>query len=184
MKALIIISFLVAITALGGMRRNPVPHAITSPGKHFVFTMVPGPANQEHKQGFGICYKIASDGTFAEIWRTKGWYSEDLELHYDGDLLVRIGSWGSGDQETNLGEESLAIAFYKLGKEVVRYKINDLVKEKDKLQYSEGGLQWLIYEGFASPGFSSDGKHFRLKTIDNISYRFESSTGKIVYHQK
>ena len=78
----------------------------------------------------------------------------------------------------------MAIAFYKLGKEITRYKINDLVKDKNKLQYSEGGLQWLLYEDFASPGFSSDGKHFRLKTIDNISYRFESSTGKIVNDQK
>jgi hypothetical protein len=181
MKLLVLASILIlSISSIAGMRRDPVPHAITSPGGHFVFTMAPGPKGEEYSKGFGICYKIKNDGTFAELWRTNGWYSEDLELHYDGDVLARIGTWQSGDQENGEPKNSLAVAFYLKGKEIASYKISDLVKDNTKLKNTTAGLLWLEYKEYQSPTFSSGKKVFQLETVDGKLYKFDINTGAIV----
>ena len=172
--------FFLSATCFAGMRRDPVPHAITSPGGHFVFTMLPGPKGQEYSGGTGICSKIESDGTLSELWRTSGFYSEDLELHYDGNVLVRIGSWGSGDQEKGDPKDSLAVAFYVKGKEVKRYKVSDLVKDESKLEDTSAGLWWLEYDPYRSPSFRPGEDVFQLKTLDGIRYRFDMNTGAIL----
>jgi hypothetical protein len=167
-------------TSFAGMRRAPVPHALTSPGGHYVFTMVPGPKDQEYSKGSGVCSKIESDGTLTEIWRTSGFYSEDLELHYDGNALARIGSWESGDQEEGDPKESLAVAFYVKGKEVKRYKVSDLVKDESKLPVTSAGLSWLEYKLYQSPAFRPGEEIFHLETVDGIHYRFDMNTGAIL----
>jgi len=170
-------------TSHAGMRFAPASHAVTSADGEFVFTMNPGPKGKEHHKGFGICYKMKADGGFEELWRSAGWYSRDIQLHTNGKSLVRIGSWASGDQDTENGEESLAVAFYREGKELRRYKISDLIKDKEKLVYSEGGLQWISYENSYNPGFVSGEEIFTLQTLDGVQHRFDIKSGKIVTGQ-
>ena len=181
MKILTLATFLIlSATCFAGMRREPVPHAITSPDGRFVFTMLPGPKGQEHSKGTGICFKIESDGSFTEIWRTSGFYSVDLQLHHNGNGLVRIGSWSSGDQEKGDPKESLAVAFYLKGKEIGYYKVSSLVKDETKLQRSTAGLIWLEYTPSESPEFSPGEEIFQLETVDGLRYRFDMNTGTII----
>jgi hypothetical protein len=142
--------------------------------------MLPGPKGQEHSKGTGVCSKVESDGAFTEMWRTSGFYSEDLELHYDGIVLARIGSWGSGDQEEGDPKDSLAVAFYIKGKEVARYKVSDLVKDLSKLKHTSAGLWWLEYKLYESPDFSPGEEIFQLETVDGLRYRFDMNTGAII----
>ena len=142
--------------------------------------MLPGPKGQEYAEGVGICSKIESDGTLTELWRTSGFYSEDLELHYDGNVLARIGSWGSGDQEKGNPKDGLAVAFYVKGKEVARYKVSDLVKDESKLKHTTAGLWWLEYKLYQSPAFSPGEEIFQLETVDGTRYRFDMNTGAII----
>jgi hypothetical protein len=179
MKSLLLGLTLAVTISHAGMRSAPASHAITSAGGNHVFTMNPGPKGNEHVKGFGICYKVTPDGRFEEIWRSSGWFSEDIHLNSDGKSLVRIGSWASGDQDTENGEESLAIAFYGEGKELRRYKISDLIKDKEKLVYSEGGLQWISYEDSYNPRFVAGGI-FILRTLDGVKHRFDISNGEIL----
>ncbi|TLD69674.1 hypothetical protein FEM03_17110 [Phragmitibacter flavus] len=184
MKPLLIPAFLfLTIACFGGMRSAPAPYAITSPGGHFVFSMTPGPKGKEYEKGSGICYKVNQDGTFTELWRTSDWYSEDIQLHYDGNVLASVGTWRSGDQEVD-AKDLLAVAFYNKGKQVARYKISDLVKDEEKLVYSEGGLSWLEYELYVSPAFLPGEEVFQIKTVDGIRYRFDINTGEIVDSNK
>lgn len=180
MKHLLVIALLsLALPSQAGFRSDPYPRAITSPGGHYVFTMIPGPKGAERKEAFGICYAIEKDGSFKEQWRTSGWFSQDILLHYDGEILVRTGSWRSGDQDAGDPVDSLAVAFYKKGKLLKHYKISELVMDKTKLQYTEAGLWWLKHELYKSPDFRPGEPLFQLKTLDGILYTFAIDTGEI-----
>jgi hypothetical protein len=142
--------------------------------------MLPGTKGQEYSKGTGICSKIESDGRLTEMWRTNGFYSENLELHFDGNVLARIGDWSSGDQENVDPKDSLALALYVKGKEVARYKVSQLVKDESKLMHTTAGLCWLSYLRQSPVGFSPGEKIFQLETVDGLRYRFDMNTGEII----
>lgn len=183
MKPFILVAaLLLALSpAFAGMRRDPVAHAITSPNGRYVFAMIPGPKGAEYAKGHGVCYEVATDGSLKAMWRTEGWYSEGVQLDYDGKVLARIGSWGSGDQEEGMKTSTLAVAFYKEGKLTKSYKVSDLVKDESKLVYTDSGLMWLQYELYVSPAIRP-GNGFQLITLDGIRYRFDMNSGKIFEH--
>ncbi|GEM_PF-1732264 len=162
-----------------GMRRDPVPHAITSPGGHYVFLMIPGPKGVEQTKGRGVCYSIEADGTLLAQWRTAGWYSEDLELAYDGMVLMRTGSWASGDQETDPVESTLAMAFYREGRELKRYQVGDLVQDRTKLVPTSAGWWWKYGSGRTEWHKDRESIHV-VSTADGLEYRFSLATGEIV----
>lgn len=116
-----------------------------------------------------------------EQWRTDGWYSEAIDLHYDGEIIARIGTWSSGDQDEGNPEESLAVAFYKKGELIKSYKVSELTEDQSKLEpHTSAGLQWLDYRLYDSPAFLPGTALFQIITLDGIKYRFDIETGKIV----
>jgi hypothetical protein len=154
-----------------GIRREPMPHAITSPSGEYIFTMIPG-----KNGGLGVCYGIGDDGAFIERWKSSGWYSEDIVLENDGIHLVRIGSWRSRDQDGLPPLESLAIAFYRRGELIKQYLVGDLVMDPASLISSSAGMQWL---GNLRRADLESGGQYALITTDGFEYVFDTATGLI-----
>lgn len=182
MKVLAIVVFLVGFYTFcwAGLRGPPAPYALTSPGGKFVFTMTPKAKSLTAFGGVGVCHKVAEDGALKEVWRTSGWYSEDLILASDGVTLIRIGSWFSYDQDNGPIEDSLALAFYREGKLLVAYTISDLVKDLKLLVPTTAGTLWASGQGGIVPGT----EYFRITTVDEITYTFSIATGKMAAENK
>jgi hypothetical protein len=173
-----LVALMVACSAYAGFRRDPTPHAIISPGGRFVFIMTPGPKGNERKAGSGKCFSVLADGGLKLIWETEGWYSEDIHLDHDGEVLARIGSWASGDQDHGKPEDGLALAFFRNGVLLKSYNIPNLVKDSSFLIHSESGLIWLKQENYVSPAFRPNAR-YQLTTVDGIEYTFDTKTGSI-----
>jgi hypothetical protein len=138
------------------------------------FVMHPSPSDSKiDHPGNGVCYRLAGDGTLKELWRVSGWYCSKGYLSDSGEVLVRLGPWAT-DLEHHT---DLAVAFYKNGKLVKKYRVNELVKNKQKLRYSSSHYSWLAARSNFPNGFHGD--EFILTLIDKTRYSFDINTGEI-----
>lgn len=143
------------------------------------------------KEGYGIVYRLLSNGKLEELYRTNGWYSYKVFVSYDGRYLVQMGPWNRGKE---VDEKHLAIAFHKDGKLLKKYSTAELVKDPKQIQLSASHYRWLLAgsrggtetrrlsgeerETFR-PCLDSDQK-FTLTTIDGWTYVFDATTGEII----
>ncbi|WP_411846040.1 hypothetical protein AAFN60_21235 [Roseibacillus persicicus] len=174
---IILTLLLTVVGCLGGMRKGPHSYAITSRDGDFVFVMNAGPEGLEHERGFGICYKVQAGGKFEEVWRTSGWWSQWIELSWDGKTLARVGCWSSGDQDEVEVGESLALALYRQGKLLKEYKVSDLVEDVDALYPTTAGYEWWGESELGEPKFRSWKDDFYLVTKEGVKNSFELSAG-------
>lgn len=157
-------------------------------GRYF-FKMVPGsPAH-------GEAFEVQADGVLQELWKVTGWYARQLYLAEDGRTLVRVQPSVPGSA---VAKTDLAIAFYKDGELVREYHTADLVKKPGAVRRGNGSYLWLApawvtatdsrqangtsrveRDPDAEPMLDTAGI-FKLKTIDQIVYQFEASTGKLI----
>ena len=136
-----------------------------------------------HK-GYATAYRLTRFGKFLELYRINNVFSFEVYLSEDADLFVLMGPWSEG-QEPKASD--LAVAFYKGGKLLKSYSTADLIKEPDKVAVSTSHYFWradhdpnLIGEVIhLRPKL--DGRAFMLSAIDGLTYKFDATTGKIVY---
>jgi hypothetical protein len=158
------------------------PFVIVSQDGQCFFKMIPGKGKwQENKyvvtrMSFGVAYSIDENGNFKELWKTSGWYSSQVFLSDDGQYLVRMGPWNSGN-EPKKGD--LAVAFYKNGNLLKEYFTTDLVKDKSKVKATASHYFWLATD----PKLDGDNV-LQLKTMDGIMYQFDATTGEIKKTEK
>ncbi len=172
---------------------KPLVFASSGGGSAF-FTMLPAEYDADYKQikeAFGIAYLLMADGTFKELYRTKGWYSFQVFVSEDGRYLVQMGPWNVGDAPTR---EDLAVAFFKNGKEIKRYSTAELVKDPSKVIVSTSHYMWRApdfrkeYKGGEAlallPRMNDYHNEFVLSTIDGWTYYFDIQTGEIRKSEK
>jgi hypothetical protein len=167
------------LTCFGGMRKGPHSYATTSRDGDYVFIMNPGPEGEELAKGFGVCYRVLPRGELKEVWRTSGWWSQWIELSWDGQHLARVGCWDSGDQDNVAVGDSLALALYKEGRLLKQYRVADLVKDDGKFQVTSAGTCWWALSEHGKPNFRSWMGDYFLRTADGIEYVFELSSGGV-----
>lgn len=163
----------------------PFPYITTTSPGYTYFRMVPRLDSEPgHPTGFGIAYQVGLNGVDEELWRTEGWYSFEVFLSSDGDYLAAMGPWNMGREPK---KEDLAVSFYRKGKLLKRYSVDDLVKDKTKVLPSVSHYMWLARDTERlSDKKSSDTELrlsrdniFHLKTCDGIIYEFDMTTGGI-----
>lgn len=167
------------LTGFGGMRQGPHSYATTSRDGDYVFIMSPGPKGEEHAKGFGVCYHVLPGGELKEVWRTSGWWSQWIQLSWDGQDLARVGCWSSGDQDNVADGDSLALALYKEGRLLKQYRVSDLVKDVGKLESTTAGTCWWGLSDRGKPNFRSWMGDYFLRTADGFEYAFDLSSGDI-----
>jgi hypothetical protein len=166
----------------------PFPYIVTSPYSQCFFKMIPADINRE---AFGAAYSLDENGNFKELWKTSGWYSYEVYLSYDGQYLVRMGQTSHSHEPK---KQDLAVAFYKNGKLLKEYSVIDLVKDKSKIQPMDVYYAWLARSDIRNILAAAEMNNiedpenklrldnqniFHLKTIDEIIYQFDATTGEI-----
>lgn len=156
---------------LGGDSEGlPIAYTCLTKGGKYIFVMLepkvmrknayqywvrPYPNSLEGMQRQGLLHKIypssglyRNDGSKAPLW-TVDWYSYDAWPCSDGQHLVRWGGWPrSGDKG-----QTLALAFFRSGKEFKSYRVADLVEDTSDLPHSVSHYQWMKETSFDPIGF-------------------------------
>ncbi len=103
------------------------PYIVAGDGGRYDFKMVP---SFEHgKPDRGQAYEVVGEGPDRPIWSVSGWYSHGTYLSYDGEYLVRLGTWSFAGTPS---AEDLGVAFYKRGQLLKGHSIKDLVLDPGK----------------------------------------------------
>lgn len=171
---------------------RPQPIVIASENGAYFFKMIPAKWSRKGRNialtedAYGIAYKVEMDGSFSEIWKVTGWYSNFLFLSNDGLHLVRIdaGPFGSKPEK-----KDTAISFYFKGELLKKYSTADLVEDERAVIQSISSYMWLAMfkmlidkEKVPDPEarLRLDASNiFHLKTIDGIVYEFDVLTGDV-----
>lgn len=105
------------------------------------------------------------------LW-TIDWYAFQVYPASDGHHLVRMGPWASSP-------EDLAVAFYRDGRLLHQFKINQLVKDPISLPHSVSHFQWA-----KSIVFNDAKRQLRVTTLAGEKYLFDGEgrllEGKLV----
>jgi hypothetical protein len=96
------------------------------------------------------------------LW-TIDWFAWNVYPASDGHHLVRMGPWASS-------EEDLAVAFYRDGRLLREWKINELVKDPQSLPHSVSHFEWR-----QSISFNDAKRLLRLTTLANEKYLFDEN---------
>lgn len=156
------------------MEDAPTPWILPADKGHVFFALYP-PSQHDGKSdgGHGVCYRLAPNGALTELWRVSGWYMSYGYLSDSGEYLVRFGPWAK-DQKSH---SDLAIAFCKNGKLTKKYRVNELIKNPDALEYSISHYDWLASRQTEPNGIQ--GNEFELTLIDKSVYYFDLNNGEI-----
>lgn len=142
---------------------------------HVFFAMYgPTEGTLAANNGRGFCYRLEAEGKLRKLWEVSGWYMSSGLLSESGKYLVRFGPWAS-DKE---GHSDLAVAFYKNGKLIKQYQVNELIKNTDRLENSASHYSWLAAQ--QSYPNTIEGSELTLTMIDGTVYCFDLDTGGIV----
>ncbi|MBA3725307.1 MAG: hypothetical protein H0W86_02380 [Armatimonadetes bacterium] len=99
-------------------------------------------------------------GSTKPLW-TVSWYSFDVRVCSDGVHLVRFGPWPrSGDDR-----KTLALGFFRSGKEVRSYAVRDLVADQQSLPQSFSHYEWM-----KSSSFDDAGKRLKVELLKGYDY--------------
>ena len=129
---------------------------------------------------FGKAYKVLDDGNSKEIWSVVGWYGGRLFLSMDGQYLIRVIGLIIGNEPS---QEHLAIAFYKNGVEIARYSPIDLIENVNNVIHTSSSYMWTSEDSYNKivPEYPYlDLYAFYLKTVEDIIYVFNCTTGEII----
>lgn len=124
-----------------------------------------------------ICKQYPTSGLYkkgqyeSSLWSISE-YSHSADLSSDGHYLVQPGPWASSVAET-------AVSFYKNGKLLKQYKIQELIENESSLLHSVSHFIWEQDWTF------DDANHtLTIRTVDDGTFRFDIHTGKILSAQR
>lgn len=112
----------------------------------YLFVMLAPPRwrnfNSLHKK-YPASGLYLNNGSKVPLWRVD-WYAFKVQVASDGRHMVRWGDWPrSGDKF-----ETLAVSFYKDGRELKSYRVKDLVAEPKYLPFTVSHYTWCRHQQF------------------------------------
>lgn len=110
-----------------------------------------------------------NDGSLMPLW-TVDWFDFGVEVSSDGHHMVQWGPWPTKGQYG-----TLALSFYRDGKPIAGYAVDELVVNPVTLPRSVSHFQWRYDSHF-------DDKHglLSLETLHKEKYVFDVTNGKII----
>lgn len=165
--------FLLFVNAFADKERPNEKYKAFSPNKKYFAVLTPS-------SSFGVegtCKVYASKDSLQKklLWKTN-WFARTVFLSNDGKHIIRFGKWASDIS----GRSDLALAFYNKEKLLKEYKVSELVKDSTKLQRTVSHYKWELTVENDVKSYSTDFKKYTLTTVDNQTYTFEISSGKVI----
>ncbi|NUZ12865.1 hypothetical protein HUZ36_18970 [Pseudoalteromonas sp. McH1-7] len=180
-RIMIFIMMIFSFVAYADRESIPKPYIVTQEGmfESYYFKMIPENFHFEDdnlvidSEAYGRAFRLNYDGTEEELWSVSGWHANNVYLAgKEAVNLVRLGNWARGQAPEN---EDLAVAFYERGKLLKSYSTADLIEKPDSVKLSVSHYQWKL-----SSNLARNNKYFYIETVENITYKFDVSTGEIV----
>jgi len=169
--AMILMTWLGALNALAD---KPAPtRSFKQYSANKAFFMEFTPSKSFGEEGRGVAKRAA---TGEPLWEVR-WYARRVILTNDGVHLIRPGTLASDWHRFS----DLAVAFYKNGKELKRYSIGELIKDRTKIKRTASHYFW--QDGYV-PEISPDQRLYPLCLLDGSIYIFEVATGRMVHNQE
>lgn len=172
LHVMIVLLFSAPYASKADSQAAPYAKATVSWNGRFVFIAVPD--DGDSLGGSGVCYEVMKTGELKKMWSIAGWYSYLSFLSNDGQYLIRVSDWPTGNTPSS---DDLAIAFYRKGLLLRSYSTLDLVRDPEKVSKSVSHYEFLRDADFVVPEHLNQ---FRLRTMDDIAYVFDIRTGDIV----
>ena len=110
-----------------------------------------------------------NDGSNKPLW-TVNWYAFDVEISSDGKYLARWGPWPLSNNYSEL-----ALAFYEEGREISKYRVNELVAIPELLPHSVSHYMWV-----KSASFDDQNNLLFVETENGEKYTFDITNGAIM----
>ena len=137
------------------------------------FKMMPDPTDPTNESvGIGEMHRLDSDGNDKVLWKTKGWYAENVIVLGDCYNLVRMGTAYAGGR---VSPNDIAFAFYKNGSLIKEYTIGDVLdwdfnQALPKRPYD----RFLFKHGFllSVPTIDSNKGQIIFSTIDGKRHKY------------
>ena len=146
-------------TAYADSPHAPFDYKVETTNSRYVFVMLAGytrghgaikngpnpePSGENLRATYPASGMYRNDGSIVPLW-TVDWYSFNVVPCSDGRHLVEFGPWPTSYTE-------LALAFHALGRELKRYRIDELVQDTAILPHTVSHFSWLS-------GYYYDGEH-------------------------
>jgi len=167
--ATLIVSSAVNSAAFADTPAPNMEYSVQSPNGQYAVRMVPQDGWGGYGPGEGVVYKTDGEAQ-QELWKVD-FFSGEVLLADDGRHLVAFGPWAS-----NMSDK--ALSFYREGKEMKSYLIQDLIDESEVLRTSSHFL-WKDPENAKASWFSEDGSEFSIKLINASVVTFAVDSGEI-----
>jgi hypothetical protein len=151
---------------------------VTRGGKHVFVMLAPKQWRRFAKlhRKYPASGLYPNDASTTPLW-TVDWYAFEVDVSSDTRHLVRWGPWPELDDRY----QTLALAFYRDGGEIKRYRVADLVPDGSRLPISRSHYQWRLRKGFDDAG-----GRVSAVTLRDWEYRpatryvFDVRTGKVL----
>ena len=144
----------------------------SSDGKYILVMLSPNSAekaeeNRKIRSKYSQSGLYFNDASTDALW-TIDWYAHNVELSSDGIHLVRRGPWAHSPTTE-------ALSFFAKGDLLKSYRINELVDYPWLMPHSVSHFRWKKMSSMDDKNNSYD-----LRTIHGETYRFDTTTGRIV----
>jgi hypothetical protein len=148
------------------------PYVARSDDGRIALRMTPFSRIGERTPGRGVATRAGSGKV---LW-TVDWYAlpGKVIVLNDGAGVIRFGPW-AGDR---YGFTDLALAFYRRGREVRRYTVGQLLRDKSRILRTASHYFWLSRHRVRQ--LSPDQRRLTIHLIDGSVYTFDTRTGRIV----
>jgi len=174
-----ILLFAALAPAQGDEELAPWPHITSSASGRFYFRMQPA---RGKSPALGTMLQVTDSGKDEVRWSVSGWYAQQVFVVEGGESLVRLGNWPRGLEPK---ADDLGVAFYTRGKLVKSYSTLDLVKDLGAVRPTVSHYDFLDRDAPpALVGLHVDGSFhhvLRLRSVDGITWLFDSTSGEVVH---
>jgi hypothetical protein len=150
--------FTYASYSFGDKPAPPSSYKIISSNQKYVFVMI-------------APLSIENDASNKLLWSVD-WYRYGVEIANDGVHLISKGGMASE-------MEDAALTFYSNGSPIQSYSVNQLVKNKRKLQHTASHFFWE-----KDSLFDREKNRYYIETLDQRHFIFDVSSGSIVSSSK
>jgi len=146
-------------------------YSVESSDGSVVLELVPARPVGDTDQGRGTA---RSKDSGQVLW-TVDWFARKVYLLNDGRGLIRMGPWA----RDWAGLSDLALAFYQRGREVRRYLVRDLIRDRGRIIRTASHYFWQKPEA-GQTVLSPDEKTVKLFLIDGGVRVFDTATGEMM----
>lgn len=150
----------------------PYDYEKVSQGGDYHFVMLAPASEFGRKEDASLRGSYGQSGLYRNedsatpLW-TIDWYAFEVFVSSDGRHLVRMGPWPSDPEE-------LALAFYRDGEELKRYRISELVKNPEVLPHSISHFEWR-----GDVLFDDSQSRLTVNTLAGETYVFDVTSGEV-----